>query len=156
MKTLSLSKKFHASKEQSWELLSNIEAYPQFVPFIRNVTLSGPLEEGMIWFDTTTLLWISQRVSHKMEIVKEYEQLVFSVPIIGGVVTEAYQISSEGDKTIITMNISVHMKHWVLEETFGRILLSRFHNMLTKTLENLDKQLLKSNQKKKNKPSKKN
>jgi len=138
MKTVSLSRTFQASVSKGWEILCDIKNYPQFVPFITEITPNGPFVEGMVWHDTTTLLWITQRVAHKVEVIKEYEHLVFSVPVTGGVVTEDFRLESMGKKTKITLTVSVVIKPWIVEETVGRLLAARFGTMLRKTLENLE------------------
>ena len=141
MKIVSISREYSASISQGWHLLTGIERYPQFVPFIREITPTGPFKEGMVWYDTTNLLWVTQRISHKVELIDKNKRLVFSVPVQGGQVLEDFRLEKIGEKTKISMTVSVSLSSWLVEETVGRVLAARFKIMLGKTLENLEEYL---------------
>jgi hypothetical protein len=142
MKTVSLSKTFSASISQGWHMLVDISNYPKFVPFIREITPTGPFREGMVWYDTTNLLWLTQRISHKVELIQKNKRLVFTVPVQGGQVVEDFRLEKVGNRTKITIAVSVSITPWIVEETVGRVLAARFRVMLSGTLENLEKYLL--------------
>ena len=138
MKAVSVEKTFETSLQASWKLLIDIPNYPRFVPFITNATLVGPLEEGVVWHDTTNILWVTQRVAHHVKVVEKHQRLVFIVPVTGGEVREEFILQQAGKYTKVVMSVSIFFRLRLIEETVGRVLSKRFEHMLTKTLINIE------------------
>lgn len=145
MRNISLTKTYNISKKSAWEIITDLCSYPEFVPFIKDVDYTGSVKKGLVWYDTTTLLWIPQRISHRISVYQIYERLVFVVPLdAGGEVVEEYILKSSGRQTKLTMTVSVAIPNRIVERVLGGILLWRFRKMLSKTLENLEEYLKKN------------
>lgn len=138
MKVVSRSQTFPVPIEKGWDLLCDVERYPRFVPYIWDVKADGPMRKGMVWYDRTSILGVHQHVAHHVDTVKKNKQLVFFVPVLCGKVTEDFRLESVGLGTKVTMTISVTLHPGIVEETVGRILITRFGMMLEKTFEKLE------------------
>jgi hypothetical protein len=79
MQKVIISTDLSLSIHQVWELLSNTNHYSRFIAYQLYVEPVGELEEGMDWYDITTILWIPLKINHTVTVFKKHKQLTNSL-----------------------------------------------------------------------------
>ena len=130
--------------DEIWDILTDIEKYPQRVKYVKKVKIRGELKEGTCWEDTTAILWIPQKMTHTITSFKKNKEYSFSVPLyFGGIMTQTYQISTGQQKaTLIKGTISYDCKNKFANRLTKIILNPKLKDMLESTFKSFDGNIL--------------
>lgn len=118
------------TREKVWDLLIDIEKYPERVKFVKKIEIHG-VGKGSKWDDTTTILWLPLTMHHTVKNFVKNEEYSFSLPIWGGgSMEQAYTIKEEGKKVIVEAVVNFTLGHEIFNLTIGKILKARLKEML--------------------------
>lgn len=116
--------------EKAWDLVTDIEKYPQRVKYVKKVKSYGT-GIGSQWDDVTTILWIPLRMRHTVKSIEKNKEYSFVIPLhFGGYMEQKYTLSWEDDKSITRALIKYDLGNKFLNATIGSILKKRLKNML--------------------------
>jgi hypothetical protein len=145
MKTVSVRvRSTKISIDKLWQIMIDIEKYPQRVKFVRSTTVYGKIEEGAVWDDTTTILWFPLRLKHVITDFKKNSEYSFDLPLhFGGWMRQRYTLKEESSKAvIITGTITYDLGNPVLNVVFSSLLGMRLKNMLESSVQFVDGEVI--------------
>lgn len=131
------------SLEKAWELITDIEKYPQRVRYVKKVKVRGA-GVGSQWEDLTTILWIPIKMQHTITSFKKNKEYGFTIPLsFGGIMKQNYIISKEKQNAVtIKGSITYDLGNKFLNNTIGSILNRRLKKMLLTSIRNIDREVL--------------
>lgn len=136
--TLTVRTEKHAIDEV-WDLLTDVEKYPQRVRYVKQVKVYGR-GEGSRWDDTTTILWVPMKMKHTVISLRKNKEYSFEIPLYpGGGMRQKYTLMQGGRKSvIIKANITYTLGNRFFNGVFGGLLNKRLKNMLESTIQFVD------------------
>lgn len=132
------------SCKEFWCAISDVKNLPLWAKFVTKSQAGGPLEEGSIYSDITTILWIPLKIKHIVKDIKKEERITLELPLFfGGMMWENFVIKKRGNDTYVRAEVSFDLKWSVIDLVIGTILEKRVDKMLKCSMQNLqDKWLL--------------
>ena len=134
------AKSIKLSQKDLWRIVTTIEDYPTWCKFCQRIIAApSKIEEGAVWIDVTTLLWIPLKIKHIVKKVRPYEELDVFLPLpIGGKMWFKFCFKQKGKYSYMTSEVSFDLGHRLIDETVGRILEKRWRELLDQGFPGLD------------------
>lgn len=131
------------SLENAWNLITDIEKYPQRVKYVKKVKVYGR-GVGAFWEDITSILWIPIKIQHTITAYKKNKEYSFTIPLsFGGRMTQKYMLLKENPKKIIVKGlITYDLGSKILNDTIGTILKPRLKKMLISSLQGVGAEII--------------
>lgn len=128
--------------KKTWDMITNIEKYPQYVKFVKKVKLYGT-GIGSQWDDITTILWLPLKMHHTVNSFLENKEYGFIVHLpIGGYMEQKYTFSQKDQGTSIQALVTYDFENKFFNATIGSILKGRLENMLISTFRKTGAEIL--------------
>lgn len=125
------------SLEKAWDLITDIEKFPQRVKYVKKVKAFGT-GVGSEWDDITTILWIPMRMRHTVKSFDKNKEYSFIIRFLSnGYMEQKYAISQKEGKAIIQALVTYDLGNKLLNMTLGSILKKRLENMLVSSFQKL-------------------
>jgi ribosome-associated toxin RatA of RatAB toxin-antitoxin module len=123
------------SIEKAWQIVTDIEKYPQRVKYVKKVEIYG-IGEGSQWDDITQILWIPIKIRHTVTSAIKNKEYEFSIRLyFGGTMKQKYTLSKENQETIIQGIIIFDLGNKLINNTLGVILKHRLKKMLVSSFQ---------------------
>ncbi len=123
------------SLEKAWDLITDIEKFPQRVKYVKKVRVFGT-GVGSEWDDITTILWIPMRMRHTVKSFDKNKEYSFIIRFLSnGHMEQKYAISQKDGKSIIQALVTYDLGNKLLNMTLGSILKKRLENMLVSSFQ---------------------
>lgn len=130
-------------KELLWEWLRDIKSYPKHITFVRNVEVNSKMQEGVVWYDTTGILWIPMTLEHITTEWKEKNKLAFRVKMpFNGNMEQSYSLESVDGKTHVIGTIFFEFNNILLDTFVGPLLARRLEYMLSSSFKRIERHLV--------------
>ena len=113
-----------------WNRMVTIKDYPEWVKFCKNVMVTN-VEEGAIFYDVTTLLWIPLRIKHVITKLNPYEELCYFLTLPGGgKMWNTFSFSQQDMLAQIHAEIKFDLGTKIANATVGHALEKRWEDMM--------------------------
>jgi len=123
------------SLEKAWDLITDIEKFPQRVKYVKKVKVFGT-GVGSEWDDITTILWIPMRMRHTVKSFDKNKEYSFIIRFLSnGYMEQKYAISQKDGKSTIQALVTYDLGNKLLNITLGSILKKRLENMLVSSFQ---------------------
>lgn len=123
------------SLEKAWDLITDIEKFPQRVKYVKKVKVFGT-GVGSKWDDITTILWIPMRMRHTVKSFDKNKEYSFIIRFpSNGQMEQKYTISQKDGESIIQALVTYDLGNKLLNMTLGSILKKRLENMLVSSFQ---------------------
>jgi hypothetical protein len=134
MRTFKLQTALPKTKKNPWEIIENINSYPNLVKFMEKAWLRGPFQVGSHWYDITSILWIPIIIDHKIVSIEKGKEVRFEIdlPFKGKMLQRLSLVEGKS----LELEISFSLPKW-LDQAIGPLLERRVKEMIVGTIENV-------------------
>ncbi len=131
------------SIEAVWQILTDVEKYPQWVCFVKRVRVYGT-GEGSRWDDVTVIAWIPLTMRHTVISCKNNKEYTLILPLyFGGHMKQEYTLSRDNDGySLLKALITYDFGNKFLNNMVGVILNPRLRKMLETSFCNIGAEIV--------------
>lgn len=116
--------------EKLWNLITDIEKYPQRVKYVKKVKVHGT-GLGSKWDDITTILWIPMRMRHTVNAFNKNKEYGFIIPLrFNGYMEQKYTLFRNDEKSIVEGVVKFDLGNKILDKVLGSVLKKNLKTML--------------------------
>ena len=129
--------------ERIWKSIMELDKLFKLVKFVKKVSIQEPVQEGMIFYDVTGILWIPIPIKHKITTIKEHEKFAIEayLPLKSGKMFQTISVKDMGGHRKIEMEIKFNIDFPIFDIIFGYILELRLMQMIKETFKNIESYL---------------
>jgi hypothetical protein len=118
------------SQKDLWAIMTKIEDYPKWCKFCKSMVITE-FEEGAVFYDVTTLLWIPIKIEHVITKIKPYEELHFFLTLPrGGKMWHKFSFKQEGNIGYMTIEVTFDLGNKFKNATAGHVLEKRWLQLI--------------------------
>jgi ribosome-associated toxin RatA of RatAB toxin-antitoxin module len=134
---LQAKSKKHSHKEL-WKTVADLEKYPEWIKFCREMRVKQ-VEEGQTFHDVTTLLWIPMEIEHVITKLKPHDEILFFMTLPGGgKMWHRFTFRQEDKYGHMTAEITFDLGNKLYNATVGYVLEKRWRQLLKQGFDFLD------------------
>lgn len=121
-----------------WQQVADINSYPNFIKFMKEARLLGPVKVGTNWYDVTTILGLPIKINHKIIKIVQNKEISYEATLpLGGKMWQKISLIKNGTDEILEAEIKFKFKQILLDYSLGFILEKRLNQMVQETFKNL-------------------
>jgi len=123
---------------QVWARVSDISNYPDFVEFMKLVSVEGDFREGSHWSDISTVMYFPLKFRHKIDKIEEGKNVYYLIDLPrGGKILQRFEIIPNGESTRVRLTIDVDLNNQLMDILLGKLIESRTKSMVGGTFKNI-------------------
>lgn len=143
MRKVAVVHKTERGMEEIWRLIMDLENLFKSAKFVKKVSISEPIREGVEFYDVTTILLIPIPILHKITTIKKYEKFIMEadLPLKSGKMFQTFSVRDMGRHREIEMEIKFNINFPIFDIILGSILEVRLKQMILETIKNIESQI---------------
>lgn len=135
MKTLKFTLATNAPVENIWPIISDINSYHKYIKYCHKSKLIGKFQEGSIWYDWSTVVFLPLKINHKIIKIIPNEKIIYLIKTPLGEIWQTMLIE-EGKKTKLKLEVNIDFPNRLIDKAFGHLVYMRNRKMLEATMKN--------------------
>lgn len=142
-RNIKLAANLDITSSRLWEIITEINRYPNYIKFVYWARINGRFEAGSTWTDLSTILFIPILVRHEIMKIRTGRKVLYLIKLpFGGKIMQIFEIKQKQKTTDMSIEIVIDLKNPILDSVLGKFLERRTKFMLNSTLENFREKAL--------------
>lgn len=129
------------SASEVWRRVSDVSNYPDFVAFVKRVSVEGEFREGSHWSDISTVLYFPLKFRHKIAKIEEGKNIFYLIDLPkGGKILQKLEVVPRGNLTRARLTIDVDLNSQLMDLLLGKLIERRTKSMIGGTFRKISTQ----------------
>ncbi len=129
------------SASEVWKRISDVSNYPDFVAFMKRVSVEGEFREGSHWSDISTVLYFPLKFRHKIAKIEEGKNIFYLIDLPkGGKILQKLEVVPKGNLTRVGLTIDVDLNNQLMDLLLGKLIERRTRSMIGGTFKKISTQ----------------
>lgn len=134
MKSFTFESIVPESLDKVWDAISDVSSYPQRMKYIQHVKLHGNFEEGSMWEDRHSIMFLPLTTPHIIKKLTHQKEVTYELKFpLNGTMLQHLEIQGDHKETKVHITVHYTLGNPLLNVTLGKILERRLKNLFHHT-----------------------